>query len=222
MGAEVVSCHPLMRDWQGLNTVDLDITFSTWHQFGASKSYAFQKRLTDIVLSCLLLLVFTPVLVLIALIVCLDSPGPVLFVQRRVGLNGRVFNILKFRSMLVGVPQYDFSPTSSFDRRITRVGRLLRRTSLDELPQLINVLRGDMSMVGPRPEMPFIVEKYDAFQRQRLQVVPGITGLWQLSADRASQIHENLHYDLTYIRNRTFCLDIAILLHTLLFAMRGV
>ena len=108
------------------------------------------------------------------------------------------------------------------DSRITKVGRLLRRTSLDELPQLLNVLRGEMTLVGPRPEMPFIVEKYTPRQRARLQVVPGITGLWQLSADRAFEIHENLDYDIYYLRFRNFFMDLAILVHTALFAMRGV
>jgi lipopolysaccharide/colanic/teichoic acid biosynthesis glycosyltransferase len=108
------------------------------------------------------------------------------------------------------------------DERITRVGRLLRKVSLDELPQLINVLAGDMSLVGPRPEMPFLVDQYNSFQRQRLEVIPGITGLWQLSADRAFHIHENIQYDMYYIRNRGFFLDLAILLHTVIFAVRGI
>jgi lipopolysaccharide/colanic/teichoic acid biosynthesis glycosyltransferase len=120
-----------------------------------------------------------------------------------------------------GTPRYELSPTTPFDPRITRIGRFLRRSSLDELPQLINVFLGDMSLVGPRPEMPFIVQSYTSEQRQRLQVIPGITGLWQLSADRAFLIHENIQYDLYYIRNRGFFMDIAILIHTLLFAMRG-
>ncbi len=127
----------------------------------------------------------------------------------------------KFRSMHTGASRYDFSPTVSSDPRITTLGRFLRKISLDELPQLINVLLGNMSLVGPRPEMPFIVDHYNAEQRQRLQVSPGLTGLWQLSSDRAFPIHQNIHYDLYYIRNRTFLMDIAILVHTLFFAMRG-
>ncbi len=129
--------------------------------------------------------------------------------------------MFKFRSMYINAPEYARSPVASHDPRITRVGRLLRRTSLDELPQLINVFLGTMSLVGPRPEMPFIVQGYTEFQRQRLQVAPGITGLWQLSADRAFPIHESMHYDLYYIRNRGFFMDIAILIHTVFFAMRG-
>jgi lipopolysaccharide/colanic/teichoic acid biosynthesis glycosyltransferase len=124
--------------------------------------------------------------------------------------------------MLVDAPAYSYSPKESQDPRITRIGRYLRKSSLDELPQLFNVIKGEMSLVGPRPEMPFIVEQYGPREEQRLDVVPGITGLWQLSADRAFLIHENLQYDLYYIRNRGFFMDLAILLHTAVFAMRGV
>jgi lipopolysaccharide/colanic/teichoic acid biosynthesis glycosyltransferase len=128
----------------------------------------------------------------------------------------------KFRTMHVGTNAYEYSPADVTDPRITRVGRFLRRSSLDELPQLLNVVRGEMSLVGPRPEMPFIVEQYEPVHRQRLVVKPGITGLWQLSADRAYRIHENLEYDLYYIRHRNFFMDVAVLLHTLVFAARGV
>ncbi len=173
-------------------------------------------------LSMTLLILTAPVLALLAQAVRLDSEGPVIFKQRRVGKNGRLFDIYKFRTMRADAPKYGFSPTESEDTRITRVGRFLRKTSLDELPQLWNVVKGDMSLVGPRPEMPFIVEQYGRRERQRLCVVPGITGLWQLSADRAFLIHENLQYDLYYIRNRGFFMDMAILLHTAFFAMKGV
>jgi lipopolysaccharide/colanic/teichoic acid biosynthesis glycosyltransferase len=103
--------------------------------------------------------------------------------------------------MFQHVSSYGYSPKDGEDPRITRIGRFLRRTSLDELPQLINVFLGTMSLVGPRPEMPFIAEGYTALQRQRLSVKPGITGLWQLSADRAFLIHENMEYDLYYMSN---------------------
>lgn len=184
--------------------------------------YQLAKRPFDLLVALILMAFLAPLWFLIAVVLRLDSPGPVLFRQKRVGLNGRLFDLYKFRSMFIDVPAYAFSPKESDDPRITRVGRLLRRTSLDEIPQLINVIKGDMSLVGPRPEMPFIVEKYNAQQRQRLQVTPGITGLWQLSADRGYSIHENIQYDLYYIRNRNFFMDIAILLHTIVFAMRGV
>jgi exopolysaccharide biosynthesis polyprenyl glycosylphosphotransferase len=184
--------------------------------------YGHLKRLFDFIVAFLLLIFLSPVLILIAAAICFTSPGPALFQQERVGKNGKRFSLYKFRTMDVSAPKYAFSPTSSNDPRITRVGAFLRRTSLDEVPQLLNVLKGDMSLVGPRPEMPFIVERYNALQRQRLCVEQGITGLWQISADRAHMIHENIQYDLYYIQNRNFFMDVAILLHTLLFAMRGI
>ncbi len=183
--------------------------------------YAVAKRTSDLIVSSLLLLLLAPLCFLIAVLIWLDSPGPIFFVQKRVGRNGELFDMYKFRSMHTTAPRYDFSPTQSCDTRITSMGRFLRRTSLDELPQLLNVFRGDMSLVGPRPEMPFIVHRYNLRQRQRLQVIPGITGLWQLSADRAFPIHENIQHDLNYIQNRTFFMDMAILVHTPLRALRG-
>jgi exopolysaccharide biosynthesis polyprenyl glycosylphosphotransferase len=184
--------------------------------------YAVTKRAVDILLSSVLLLLIGPLLLLITLLIRLDSRGSAIFVQKRVGKNGRLFNMYKFRTMHVSAPQYGFSPMESADPRITKIGRFLRKVSLDEIPQLINVLLGDMSLVGPRPEMPFIVDGYNLHQKQRLQVIPGITGLWQLSADRAFHIHENIQYDLYYIRNRSFFMDMAILVHTMFFAMHGV
>ena len=180
------------------------------------------KRVMDVVLSLLSLLLVSPVLVAAALAVKSSSPGPVVFRQKRVGHEGRHFDMYKFRTMHVETPKYACSPINGDDPRITRVGRILRHTCIDELPQLLNVLRGEMSLVGPRPEMPFIVEKYELEHRKRLAVKPGITGLWQLSADRMSPIHENITYDLYYVRHRSVLMDAAILLHTLVFAFRGV
>lgn len=224
-GSGIAFLHGAATSAQGsAESIDIDGLLLTcpleratpWH-------YAVAKRLVDLVVSALLLLALAPLLFFIALLVRLDSAGSSFFTQKRVGRNGRLFTIYKFRSMYMDTARYDFSPASSRDPRITRIGRFLRRTSLDELPQLINVLLGNMSLVGPRPEMPFIVEGYNAQQRQRLQVVPGVTGLWQLSADRSHPIHENIHYDLYYIRNRNFLMDIAIMVHTLFFAVgRGV
>jgi lipopolysaccharide/colanic/teichoic acid biosynthesis glycosyltransferase len=190
----------------------------------ATKSWHYDaaKRPFDILASLILLTALSPILLAVVLLVRFGSAGPIIFRQKRVGKDGKLFDLYKFRSMYVDAPKYGFSPKETDDPRITGIGRVLRRTSLDELPQLLNVLKGDMSLVGPRPEMPFIVEKYDAVQRQRLQVTPGITGLWQLSADRAFLIHENIQYDIYYIRHRSFFMDFAILLHTVIFAMRGV
>ena len=189
----------------------------------APRHYAVSKRAADLVVSSILLVLSSPLLFLIALLIRRDSPGPALFVQKRAGRNGELFDMYKFRSMYADAPRYDCSPTTSFDPRITRIGRFLRRASLDELPQLINVLLGNMSMVGPRPEMPFLVQRYNSRHRRRLQVIPGITGLWQLSTDRAFPIHENIQHDVYYIRNHSFFMDMSILIRTLFLAMgRGI
>ena len=124
--------------------------------------------------------------------------------------------------MFIETDHYAVNPLDQKDPRITRVGRFLRKPSLDELPQTINVLKGNMSFVGPRPEMPFIVAEYNEIHKERLKVLPGITGLWQLSGDRKKAIHENMDYDLYYIRNASFFLDMAILIETLIFAFRGI
>jgi exopolysaccharide biosynthesis polyprenyl glycosylphosphotransferase len=187
-----------------------------------SPAYEMAKRVFDFLSSIVLITLALPLGVIIAILVRQDSPGPILFSQLRIGRGGKHFRLYKFRSMYVDAPKYGLHPQEAEDPRITLVGRFLRRTSLDELPQLINVLRGEMSLVGPRPEMPFIVEQYNTHQRQRLDVIPGITGLWQLSADRAFLIHENIFYDLYYIRHRSFFMDVAILMHTVAFAMRGI
>jgi exopolysaccharide biosynthesis polyprenyl glycosylphosphotransferase len=200
-------------DLDGFSLTTTVDSLTSWH-------YGIVKRMTDLIASACLLVLVSPLLLMVALIVKLDSPGPAIFVQKRVGRKGELFNIYKFRSMYANSSMYEFSPASSLDLRITRVGRFIRQTSLDELPQLMNVFLGNMSLVGPRPEMPFIVQEYTAEQRLRLQVIPGITGLWQLSADRVAPIHENIQYDLYYIRNRGMFMDIAILIHTLFFAVR--
>ena len=180
------------------------------------------KRAFDFLAASVGLVLLSPILLLLAILVRVKLGMPILFRQQRPGRYGVPFLMYKFRTMHASAAPYDYSPLVLSDPRITRFGKFLRRTSLDELPQLLNVLRGDMSLVGPRPEMPFIVEQYTERQRQRLQVKPGITGLWQLSGDRAFQIHENIEYDLYYIQHRNFFMDLAILLHTSLFAMRGI
>jgi len=179
------------------------------------RAYAIGKRALDLVGACGLLLVTAPLWALVAALIRLDSPGPIFFRQTRVGQDGVTFEMFKFRSMFVHVSAYASSPVGdATDPRITRAGRLLRLSGLDELPQLLNVLRGEMSLVGPRPEMPFIVDRYDDVQRGRLKAPPGITGVWQLSPDRHVQIHESLEYDLYYIQHRTIGLDLLLLLDT--------
>ena len=163
-----------------------------------------------------------PFFIVFALLIKIDSKGPVFFKQERIGKDGKVFTIYKFRSMVSDAEPYQVNPLDPKDARITRFGRFLRKTSLDEIPQLINVLKGEMSLVGPRPEMPFIASGYTDIHRERLIILPGITGLWQLSGDRKKAIHDNMEYDLYYKNNMSFFLDLAILLETLIFSFRGI
>jgi exopolysaccharide biosynthesis polyprenyl glycosylphosphotransferase len=208
---------------QSVDHTDIDgLLLSSISSLDHRPGYEFVKRILDLCLASVLLVLLAPLLIVVAVLIRRDSPGPALFRQQRVGLHGGIFNLYKFRTMFVDAPAYEYCPRDSSDPRITRIGKFLRRTSLDELPQLLNVLKGEMSLVGPRPEMPFIVKKYAPRHRQRLRVKPGLTGLWQLSADRAYLIHENMEYDIYYIKNRGLLLDFSILIHTLLFAMRGV
>jgi exopolysaccharide biosynthesis polyprenyl glycosylphosphotransferase len=182
---------------------------------------AFTKRLLDVVVSILVLLVFAPILVITAILIKRESKGPILFVQQRIGKDGKPFDMYKFRTMHHHMSGDAPAPRSHYDPRITRIGRWLRRYSLDEMPQFLNVLAGDMSVVGPRPEMQFIVEQYGPLERERLRVKPGITGLWQISYARTAAIHENLDYDLYYIENESFLLDVVIIAFTAFAVVKG-
>ena len=184
--------------------------------------YPFLKRIYDLVVSLFSIIVLSPLMILIAGLIKLDSPGPVVFRQKRIGRNGQAFDFFKFRSMYTTANPYDFTPQSAEDLRITRFGRFLRRSSFDELPQFFNVLLGTMSIVGPRPEMPFIVESYNEEQKERLKVKPGITGVWQISAVRGDPIHANMEYDLFYIEHQSILLDAIIMVKTIGTAIRGI
>jgi exopolysaccharide biosynthesis polyprenyl glycosylphosphotransferase len=180
-----------------------------------SPLYEPVKRVFDVVAAALALLGAAPVMAWVALRVRATSPGPALFVQTRVGRGGVPFRLYKFRTMGLHSDPSAPAPAQASDPRVTPYGRWLRATSLDELPQLWNVLKGEMSLVGPRPEMPFIVESYDDWQRHRLDVKPGITGLWQILGRKDLPMHENLQYDFYYIRNRSLALDASILVRTI-------
>ncbi|MBN2586765.1 MAG: sugar transferase [Candidatus Fermentibacteraceae bacterium] len=183
--------------------------------------HRFTKRFMDAAMSLLLLIVLLPVMALIFIIHLLSGKGSPIFRQKRVGLRGREFTLYKFRTMKPDSDEYEVAPISMDDRRVTRLGHFLRRTSLDELPQLFNVLRGDMSMVGPRPEMPFIAKEYTSWQRHRLDVKPGLTGMWQIMGRKELPLHDNLEYDYYYIRNQSLMLDVTILLRTIAVIFRG-
>lgn len=180
----------------------------------ADTQYETLKRALDLT-ACLLAL---PLLILLHLFIAaaikLDSPGPSLFTQDRVGRYRKNFKMYKYRTMYVDTPKYAVAPKTGEDPRITKIGKVLRATSLDELPNLLNVILGDMSLVGPRPEMPFIVDTYEEWQLKRLDVKPGVTGLWQILGRKDLPLHENLEYDFYYIKNRSLSLDISILLKT--------
>ncbi len=183
--------------------------------------YKFVKRLVDIVFSLFGIVVLLPVWIFIVVLIRMDSSGKALFKQKRVGLNGKIFKMYKFRTMKNEVGLYEEAPKKADDKRITRVGKFLRKTSLDELPQLINILKGEMSFVGPRPEMPFIVEKYSKWQRKRLEAKPGLTGLWQILGRKDLPLHENIEYDFYYIQNQSLLLDFVIMLKTVWIVLTG-
>jgi exopolysaccharide biosynthesis polyprenyl glycosylphosphotransferase len=201
------------------------------------------KRACDVVLGALALVLLAPLWSVVALLIKLDSPGPVFYRQERVGMDGRIFLFLKFRTMLTGADDREHReyqrryiegrPDTNLgdsrrpvyklhqDPRVTRTGRWLRRTSLDELPQLLNVLRGDMSVVGPRPPIPYEVEAYALWHRKRLDMKPGMTGLWQVSGRNRLSFDEMVRLDLFYIENWSLWLDLKIMLRTLPVLLRG-
>ena len=190
------------------------------------------KRATDLLVAIVLVAVLAPALLPIAIAVRLDSPGPALFRQRRVGRRGREFSMLKFRSMAVNAPPelhrryveklFDEKPGPSDsalrkltgDPRVTRIGAILRRTSIDELPQLLNVLVGQMSLVGPRPAVAYELEHYRPYHYERFAVRPGLTGLWQVSGRGRLGLQTMLDLDVEYVRNRSLMLDLRMLLRT--------
>ena len=190
------------------------------------------KRLFDLLVAGISLLFMGPIFGALALLIKLDSRGPVIFRQKRVGENGRIFDMYKFRSMVVGAEdlQSEVNQVNGIgqiihkkidDPRVTRAGAFLRRTSLDELPQLFNVWKGDMSLVGPRPEMPWLVEQYEPWQHTRFAVPQGITGWWQVHDRSDKPMHLHTEDDLYYIHNYSLWMDIYILLKTPLAVVRG-
>ena len=202
----------------------------------APLGYRVAKRTLDIAGSTIGLLLTSPILAVVAVAVKLESRGPVLFQQERLGLGGRPFTCYKFRSMHLSAEQERHrdhvrdlirgerrkTPTSEavwlpipFDPRVTRLGAFLRSSHLDELPQLINIVRGDMSLVGPRPPIPYEVEVYEAWHLPRLSVIPGLTGLWQATGWGRLSFDEGVALDLAYIERRSFWFDLRLILRTL-------
>ena len=178
-----------------------------------SRYYEAMKRVLDVCLSVCLLVGFFPVIVGVVVAIRLSSKGPAFFKQIRIGRYGIPFQVYKFRTMTVDSPTFGLKPTSFQDERMTRLGKFLRVTSLDELPQLLNVMKGEMSLVGPRPEQPFLVEKYELWQKERLNVLPGLTGWWQING-RKQPMHEYVEEDVFYVRHRSLWFDMKILIRT--------
>jgi Undecaprenyl-phosphate glucose phosphotransferase len=212
---EGIGIRDRLIDLGGIHMLDLRPTLAE------SGPYLFEKRIFDVVFSVIIVLLTLPVSLAIAAAIRLSSPGPVFFVQDRVGLNGRLFRMYKFRTMQVGSQvEGDTRWTSSEDPRRTLVGRFLRRTNLDELPQFANVLKGDMSIVGPRPERPHFVEKFlDEFDRYNFRHTfkAGITGWAQVNGWRGdTSIAKRIEYDLYYLRNWSITFDLQIITMTLL------
>jgi len=190
------------------------------------------QRVVDVAVSAVALFLLFPLLAIVSLLIKLDSRGPILFYQERIGHNGNPFRMFKFRSMVTGAELQQADLWSENERegpvfkikndpRVTRTGRWLRHYSIDEIPQLVNVLRGDMSLVGPRPALPLEVAMYTPYQMRRLDVVPGITGLWQISGRANLSFDQSVELDLQYIRTRTIALNLRILLKTIPVVVKG-
>jgi lipopolysaccharide/colanic/teichoic acid biosynthesis glycosyltransferase len=203
-----------------------------------SRYFYLMKCCIDILITIILLIVFFPLLLICGLAIKLDSPGPVIYKQKRVGKRGKVFNFYKFRTMHQNCDQkihmqhinklvngkktlagFKKSKGKSYklinDKRVTRIGKFLRKTSIDELPQLLNVLKGEMSLVGPRPHPLYEVELYNQWKRYRLDIKPGITGLGQVSGRSDKEYQDVYRLDLRYIKSATLLLDLKILYKTI-------
>jgi exopolysaccharide biosynthesis polyprenyl glycosylphosphotransferase len=225
--AEALSCHsqPELLSFHG-------IPLLAYAPARHSPELLSIKRVLDIVLAVIGITLAAPIMGVCALAVKLTSSGPIIFKQRRSGLNGRTFDMLKFRTMELGAEdrQKDLAPHNEAagpvfkierDPRVTRVGRFLRKWSLDELPQIFNVLRGDMSIVGPRPPIPSEVEQYDRWQRRRLSMRPGLTCLWQISGRHRIGFDDWMRLDLYYIDHWSLRLDFLILFRTISTVLGG-
>lgn len=210
---------------QSLNTSNKDLAIEVNRK---RTYYNFSKRTLDIVGAIIGIVLLSFLFIIVSLLIKIEDPkGPILFSQKRVGKCGKEFKMYKFRSMINDAEskldellKYNEVSGSMFkmkdDPRVTKVGRFIRKTSIDELPQLINVIKGEMSLVGPRPPLPREVEEYTDYDKQRLLVIPGCTGLWQVSGRSSLGFDEMVELDLQYIRERTLLFDLKIILKTFL------
>jgi exopolysaccharide biosynthesis polyprenyl glycosylphosphotransferase len=217
--------HTEMHDFLGIPMLDLRAAALTEFQ-------RLIKRIFDLVITTGILIFALPVMGIVALLIWLTDGKPILFIQPRAGENGKLFNIYKFRTMVRNAEAFQKQVESvdtqgelihkkKDDPRITPLGRFLRRLSLDELPQFFNVMRGNMSLVGPRPELPYLVELYQPWQRKRFAVPQGLTGWWQIHGRSDKPMHLHTEDDLYYIQNYSLWLDIQILMQTIWIILRG-
>jgi exopolysaccharide biosynthesis polyprenyl glycosylphosphotransferase len=212
---EMVAMRARVEEFHGLPLISL-------REASMNPAQAGIKRMFDLIVAGVVFILALPLMLIIAVWIRLDSPGPVLIHQPRVGTNGTVFRMHKFRSMRWNPEEGEqVLGKQRHDPRVTRVGRLLRRTSFDEFPQLWNVLVGEMSLVGPRPELPAIVATYEPWQRKRFNVPPGMTGWWQVNGRGDRSMHQNTEIDLYYVQNYSMLLDIRILLRTVGAVIKG-
>ena len=203
-----------MKDLQN-KLIDLKIQLTNFQKFQLSIKYLLDK-----IFAILLFILLLPVFLIISLLIILEDGYPVFFVQDRVGLNGKIFKMYKFRSFKKNADLSNIY-TYSNDPRISKVGKFIRRFSIDELPQLLNIIKGDMSFIGPRPNLPFQYQTLNDIQRQRYLVKPGITGLAQINGRNKLKWEERIYYDLIYIKNYNLLLDLYILYKTFFIVISG-
>ncbi|PDZ11317.1 UDP-phosphate N-acetylgalactosaminyl-1-phosphate transferase [Bacillus pseudomycoides] len=190
----------------------------------STSSYLLVKRLIDFVFSLFMLLLLSPILVLFCILIPIESTGSPFFYQRRLGKNGKDFKLIKLRSMFLDAEKNGPQWASKEDPRVTRIGTFIRKTRIDEIPQVINVLKGDMSLIGPRPEREYFYKRFDKSLpnfKHRLLVTPGITGLAQVNGGYDLTPEEKLAFDLYYIQHRSFAMEIKILCRTLAIVFTG-
>lgn len=206
--------------------VNMDTHFiQIYKKYKKSIVYEILKRTLDVIVSLISLIILSPILLIVSLLIKLDSKGPVIFSQLRVGKNGKIFKMYKFRSMVENAedilkelknknemsgPMFKIK----HDPRVTKIGRFIRKTSLDELPQLINVLKGDMSLVGPRPNLPKEVKQFDKWMLDKLVVRPGLTCFWQVMGRNSIGFIEWMRLDIKYVEERNLVLDIVLIIKT--------
>jgi lipopolysaccharide/colanic/teichoic acid biosynthesis glycosyltransferase len=223
------------RDIIQVNNIDKPVVSNLF-------SYRWWKDIIDPIISAFIILILSPLMVLIAIVIKFDSPGSAIYRREQVGKNGKVFKLYKFRSMYLNNDQSKYksyitkyiledAPYTTDengqpvykvidDDRVTRVGAWIRKTNLDELPQFFNVLKGDISIIGPRPDIPFAVDMYDDWHRQRFQIKPGITGLWQVSERKCLSFNDMVRLDIEYINKQSLLLDVKISLLTVAIILK--